>query len=147
MAHPLFQVAYPSIPSTRRHSKKFLTPFGGHLVCVKGLQNFKVYVEGMLLSGICPPWMVGQMPTADSFCNTLALFSLNFPCDTLLIAVRHHVTKIEFFFLPMLYIGWQPWSGALLKQVPSTYFRNALLRGCYPTGEYPSQESGGILHL
>jgi hypothetical protein len=52
----------------------------------------------MLLSGICPPRMVGQMPTADSFCNTLALFSLNFPCDTLLIPVRHHVTKIEIFF-------------------------------------------------
>jgi hypothetical protein len=41
VTHPLFLVAYPSIPSTRRHFKKFLTLFGGHLVCVKGSQNFK----------------------------------------------------------------------------------------------------------
>jgi hypothetical protein len=69
VTHPLFLVAYPFVPSTRRHSKQFLTLFGGHLVCVQAYRILKVYVEGTLFSGICPPRMVGQMPTADSFCK------------------------------------------------------------------------------
>jgi hypothetical protein len=87
VAHPLFGVAYPSIPSTRRHSQKFLTLFGGHLVSVKGSQKFWSVCGGHVIQW-CLSSTDGGANAHGWFIlqNALAFFSLNFsvwyPSDT-----------------------------------------------------------------